>query len=355
MKTYICSEILTQLSLIALILLIAKNKVLSKSIKSGLIASSVLVMACALAEFIGVIFDAGLAVSRILHTFVKYSELCLTPIVPLLLTGVYPAIRARKAAYIPSVVHITLETLSLFFGFIFYVDSDNIYHHGKFYWLYFFFVFFNILYFSYATIRFGIKLQNRNYVSLIMIICFVLAGILFQATDSNIKIVWLTVAIGVILFYIYYCNMVYQVDSMTELLNRRAYEIHKSLLKKRAYIIFFDVNNFKSINDKFGHDTGDSYLRFVAGAIRETYDKCGLCYRIGGDEFCVIIDRKTHSCNIKELNQKFENLLLTKSYGNASVAVGYTIYNPKKAKMSDAIKEADQQMYLDKAQKKQKQ
>jgi len=42
-----------------------------------------------------------------------------------------------------------------------------------------------------------------------------------------------------------YCNMVYQLDVLTELLNRRAFEVHKSSLKRKAYILILDVNNFK--------------------------------------------------------------------------------------------------------------
>ena len=358
MKTYICSEILTQLSLFALIMLIINNKVLSKSIKSELIMTSLLIMMCAVAEFVGVIFDRGIATSVSVHTFAKYSELCLTPVVPIMLTKVFYSVKSKKIAFIPSIINIVLQTLSLVFGFIFYVDNDNIYHHGKFYWLYFFFIFTNILYLSYVTVKFGKKLQNRSYIPLFVILVFVLTGTVFQATDSNIKIVWLTVAMGMLLFYIYYCNMVYQVDSMTELLNRRAYEINKSLLKKRAYIIFFDVNNFKSINDKFGHDVGDCCLKCVASAIRKTYDKNGLCYRIGGDEFCVIIDKKTHSCNIEMLNEQFANLLSTKSCNNVaipSVAIGYAIFNPKSTELSGTIRYADEQMYLNKNQNKYRQ
>lgn len=351
MKTYICSEILTQLSLFALIILITKNKVLSKTFKSGLIVSSILIMLCAISEFVGELFEGGIISSPIFHTFVKYTELCLTPIVPVVLTGVYPLLKTRKFAFIPCAVHVFLETLSAFTGFIFKVDHSNGYHHGRFYWLYYFFVFFSVLYFLCATIRFGIKFQNRNFVSLIVIIGFILLGTVFQATDSNIRIVWLTVAIGVILFYIYYCNMIYQVDSLTELLNRRAYDIHKSLLKKRAYIIFFDVNNFKSINDSFGHTAGDSCLKCVANTIRETYDKIGLCYRIGGDEFCVITDKKARSGDIENLNKKFNNLLLTKNCNNMavpSVAIGYAFFNPKKSEISRTVKYADEQMYLNK-------
>lgn len=66
-----------------------------------------------------------------------------------------------------------------------------------------------------------------------------------------------------------YCNMVYQLDVLTELLNRRAFEVHKSSLKRKAYILILDVNNFKKINDTFGHTLGDSCLKTIASIIRK--------------------------------------------------------------------------------------
>ena len=93
-------------------------------------------------------------------------------------------------------------------------------------------------------------------------------GIVFNIIDNHIKIVWLTVAIAMILFYIYYCNMVYQLDVLTELLKRGAFEVHKSSLKRKAYILILDVNNFKK-NDTFGHTLGDSCLKTIASVIRK--------------------------------------------------------------------------------------
>lgn len=176
-------------------------------------------------------------------------------------------------------------------------------------------------------------------------------GVVFQNIDNDAKIVWLTVAIDMILFYIYYCNMIHKLDALTELLNRRAYEVHISSLKRKAYIILFDVNNFKSINDTFGHNSGDMCLKSVASAIRKVYHKSGLCYRVVGDEFCVIIDRKADFCKIEDLNAKFKNQISkhNNDIGTAtSVAIGYALFEPNKTKISDTVKKADEQMYLNK-------
>lgn len=351
MKTYISSVMTTQLALLTLIVLITKNKVLSNYKKQRIIIASVMIMICAIAEFSGILLDGSAAVLKPLHIIVKYVEFCLASTVSVVLAGVFCPAESQRPLYVFNALHIALETFSLFTGLIFYIDDKNIYHHGKAYWLYYFFVFLGIMYLSYTIAKFGTQFQNRNHISLLMILIFITAGVAFQIIDSDIRIVWLTVAISTALFYIYYCNMVYQLDALTELLNRRAFEAHKSSLKKQAYIVIFDVNNFKSINDRFGHSLGDACLQSVADVIRKVYRKYGLCYRVGGDEFCVIIDRKINPRKFKELNEKFEKQLLSKGDDDhlmPSVAIGFATYEPGKTEISDVIKDADKQMYLDK-------
>lgn len=351
MRTYIFSVITTSLSLLTLIMLITKNKVLSKHKKTGIIIAASLIIACSLAEFLGVLLDRSSISLRPVHLIVKYLEFCLAPIIPIALATAFYPIKFKKTVFIPNVIHIVLETISLFCGLVFYIDNQNIYHHGKAHVVYYFFIFLNMLYLSYTVVKFGAQFQNRNNVTLLMLISFVLMSLGFQLVDNSTKIVWLTSAIVMILFYIYYCNMVYQLDVLTELLTRRAFEVHKSSLKRKAYILFFDVNNFKSINDRLGHDLGDLYLKNAATAIRKAYGKYGLCYRFGGDEFCVIIDRKINSCNIEKLNAGFNEMLSKQNEKNdiaLSVAIGYSVYEPGKTQISDAIKKADAQMYLNK-------
>ena len=56
--------------------------------------------------------------------------------------------------------------------------------------------------------------------------------------------------------------------------------------------IMFDLNNLKFHNDHFGHNFGDKYIKDAAVIIKKVFQKYGKIYRIGGDEFCILIDSR---------------------------------------------------------------
>ena len=84
-------------------------------------------------------------------------------------------------------------------------------------------------------------------------------------------------------------------DKLTKLENRRAYDalleqMENGLLAyTNAVLLFVDVNYLKETNDSFGHDAGDQLLISVAECISKAFARSGHCYRIGGDEFCVVM------------------------------------------------------------------
>jgi diguanylate cyclase (GGDEF)-like protein len=85
-------------------------------------------------------------------------------------------------------------------------------------------------------------------------------------------------------------------DSLTGLLNRRAFEEHARMLKKEQIhhdkpysLILFDINDLKVINDEHGHPAGDEALRLVAAAARMRVRKSDIVYRLGGDEFAILL------------------------------------------------------------------
>lgn len=81
-------------------------------------------------------------------------------------------------------------------------------------------------------------------------------------------------------------------DALTGILNRRAFDqICATSTEKRQNIalVLVDMDNFKRINDTFGHSGGDTVLRSIATILRETFRKDDYVARIGGDEFAVIL------------------------------------------------------------------
>jgi diguanylate cyclase (GGDEF)-like protein len=85
-------------------------------------------------------------------------------------------------------------------------------------------------------------------------------------------------------------------DPLTELLNRRAFDqnldhaMRQWERHRRAFVLVLgDVDHFKLINDRFGHPVGDEVLQQLAGSIRSALRKSDLAFRIGGEEFAVLL------------------------------------------------------------------
>ncbi|MGE0084194.1 MAG: GGDEF domain-containing protein [Desulfococcaceae bacterium] len=85
-------------------------------------------------------------------------------------------------------------------------------------------------------------------------------------------------------------------DAMTGLLNRRSYEEHmeKELARCRRYsrtmsLIIFDIDYFKTVNDTYGHKTGDAVLIRLARSVRDSVRKTDSVFRVGGEEFVIIM------------------------------------------------------------------
>ena len=88
-------------------------------------------------------------------------------------------------------------------------------------------------------------------------------------------------------------------DGLTSLLNRRAFtEMVDGYLKRveaaekaspGGAMLLIDVDHFKTVNDRFGHETGDEALKLIAAAIRGTVRDTDLVGRMGGEEFCVFL------------------------------------------------------------------
>lgn len=118
-------------------------------------------------------------------------------------------------------------------------------------------------------------------------------------------------------------------------------------------LIVFDVDDLKHVNDVFGHVKGDLCLSIIADCIKKAYAKYGYCYRVGGDEFCVLLknSRIEESCcaqfeSFIEKKRKKYNYLPSVSYGSALLLTGDIV----------SIKDlADQNMYLNKKKHKQQQ
>lgn len=142
-----------------------------------------------------------------------------------------------------------------------------------------------------------------------------------------------------------------EMDGMTELYNRTKYnsmveEVYKN--EKQIGVIFWDINFLKQINDNEGHEHGDLLIRTVAQSINKIATENNLAYRIGGDEFVMVIpdaDKRILQKKISEWRRGIDRLKKD-SKMNISVAVGYAYGNGNS--FDEVVREADKMMYEDK-------
>jgi diguanylate cyclase len=87
-----------------------------------------------------------------------------------------------------------------------------------------------------------------------------------------------------------------RVDPLTGLANRRAFDEDLTLEIARAHrngtplsLILGDIDRFKRINDRYGHERGDEYLRRLGGVLQENTRAGEQCFRWGGDEFALLL------------------------------------------------------------------
>lgn len=143
-------------------------------------------------------------------------------------------------------------------------------------------------------------------------------------------------------------------DGLTGILNRLAFTREEERIKLvdsgKFVLVQLDINFLKQINDNFGHSEGDRFITTASGIITESFGRYGKCYRIGGDEFFVIIEGKhceeeyeeavkLFDNQIKEINDRDEFAIPLR------IAYGKAVHIPGKTSLEDAEKEADKLMY----------
>ena len=152
-------------------------------------------------------------------------------------------------------------------------------------------------------------------------------------------------------------------DYLTGLYNRTAFAEHKKLFyndmtaqQKPIGIIQFDVNNLKKMNDNYGHEKGDELIKLTAQGLENSFGHIGRCYRMGGDEFLVILTGPNPTSDYNsgiQLLQNYCDTLNQSSIMPFTIEIAHGFVLNKGKVIEDAIKEADHKMYINKRELKQ--
>lgn len=247
--------------------------------------------------------------------------------------------RVKKLAgilAIPLVVSSALIVSSPFTGIIFTVSEDNIYARSE--------VFFAIptilifLYVIYGTVNVYLKRKKAGQYMLFPAIYFVTPIMLAMITQMmyyGISLIFIGIAVGITGVYISTQSESVYIDHLCGVYNRRYYNDYIlsfcNANKKDESLagVLIDMDEFKEINDNFGHHAGDKALMVFSSVLRKHMSGIGFAVRYGGDEFILmtkkslseaeaVVERITKE--LKEINASGENEFQLKfSYGMATL------------------------------------
>lgn len=272
--------------------------------------------------------------------------------------------RIRKLT-VPFLILLGFNTLlsvwSLFENILFHIDSLNVYRRGPYFFLiaaicYAYYLYTFLLVFAKRK-----SIERRNVIPLLVFPFLPMLGGLVQAAFYGVSVIWPSMTLSVLVVFITMQNAQINTDYLTELYNRRQLDTYcKKLNRKRRKATFvagilLDIDDFKQINDRFGHIAGDQAIIYTAELLKQSIRPGVFAARYAGDEFIIFFEAK-RTDELKEMvkrirkNVKDFNCKAEVPY-ELSLSMGYDVLR-EGLSAEDFFKHLDELMFANKRQRK---
>jgi diguanylate cyclase (GGDEF)-like protein len=208
-----------------------------------------------------------------------------------------------------------------------------------------------------------VQLQDRALLGTPIVCGLIATGVLVAASQVHVHPLALVLASGTIVLVLARTALSFRenaqlletsrhealTDALTGLANRRKllvdlqHELDRALEGEPRTLVLFDLNGFKTYNDTFGHPAGDALLSRLAAKLAVAVLPDGTAYRMGGDEFCVLVPSREPDLQrvAAALCESGEGFDVTSAYGAALVPDDATT-------VSTALTVADERLYAHK-------
>jgi len=254
-------------------------------------------------------------------------------------------------------INIITLIISQFYGWFYYIDSNNI--RGPFFLVPASMTIILILAAAIIIVANYKKLDKRNCFSLILLAIPPFISILFQIRFYGISLMLNSLVLPLLTVLLTVQNHKIYTDYLTGVSNREKLDAYlkekvcTSTKEKSFSAILIDINNFKHINDTYGHNMGDDALETAAKLLKSCLRTNDFIARYGGDEFCVILDisdKKDLENLVSRINNCLEkhNRSGTHNY-KLEFSMGYAVYDYQTYKSPEEfLHYIDMLMYEDK-------
>ena len=247
-----------------------------------------------------------------------------------------------------------MMTVNIFDPIVFDINERNVYTRGPLFMLK------NLLEVILMADGVVIYLISRyksggvKFFPVLQFVCPIFICVCLQMFYYGISTIWVGIAVGYTSLMLALQNENIFIDKLTGLYNRYYLDKVSGELKRKRKItmMMLDMNDFKSINDNFGHSQGDDALVSLASVLQKTIGVEGTVVRYAGDEFVIILnngdEEAAEQCkqlikkNLEEFNENHK-----KKY-KLSASIGVGVFDLEKSNVDKILERIDKRMYEDK-------
>lgn len=264
-----------------------------------------------------------------------------------------PSTKKKLILSIPTIIGFLILIINIFTPVVFRLDNTNTYIR---YFGYYILLGIDFIYIINAAVLWILLKARGVVIKFFPIYLFAIPiaiGLLLEAFIYGLAIAWPCIAISIACVLASLQNELIYRDNLTGVYNRSYLNyLQKNIFDKNRYRmtgIMLDMNDFKAINDEFGHAVGDKALLNMASILKEAVSDMGTVIRYAGDEFIVLINSQNEAIIetiIEEINNHLDKFNKTNDLSyKLSASMGYSAYNPKEQSIDDFMNIIDQKMY----------
>ena len=266
--------------------------------------------------------------------------------------------RIAKLHYYQFGTYFVLVTLVLnfFFPIHFIIAPDNEYAPGTFGWINNALMYLHIVYAAALTVKFRGKTNIGVIRGVMAVFILPVIGTIIQSFYNRFLFTWPMLALAVVVTYMFLETTSGTLDRLTNLYSRAKFDEYVHFIKERGELfglIMIDLDDFKAVNDNYGHQAGDVVLTEFARILKQVFRSERMVARIGGDEFMVVTyhDANAAGKSVTAVRDVMGRLKKIPALKTLRFSYGF-IQNTPELSIDDLLSKVDHRMYDDKAKNK---